>query len=189
MNRALLLLAALCAAPTVQAGNPDIAGLALSCNNCHGVDGVSVGPTMPSIGGLSEPYLFNVMMQWKTGERYSAAMGRLIKGYTDQEIAALAAHFASKPWKPSPQTFDAKLLELGKDAVSRCTSCHGENGAPDEAETPRLTGQWAKYMELELMKYRDDALPMPHRRMRTNAKRLSEADVAAVAAHYASQQK
>ncbi|OYY92366.1 MAG: hypothetical protein B7Y41_16090, partial [Hydrogenophilales bacterium 28-61-23] len=31
--------------------------LARTCNNCHGMNGVSVGPTMPSIGGLSEPYL------------------------------------------------------------------------------------------------------------------------------------
>lgn len=189
MKSALLLLATLGLTPlAAQAAEPDIAGLARSCNNCHG-DGVSAGQSMPSIGGLSATYLENVMQQWKTGERYSAVMGRLIKGYTDQEIAALAEHFSKQPWKPAPQTLDAKLLAQGKDAVERCASCHGDTGVPDEDDTPRLTGQWAKYMELELMKYRDDAVTMPHKKMRTNARKLAEEDVAAAAAHFASQQK
>ncbi|MEW6678515.1 MAG: c-type cytochrome [Pseudomonadota bacterium] len=171
-----------------QAAGPDIAGLAKSCNNCHG-DGMSVGQSMPSIGGLSATYLEHVMQQWKTGERYSAVMGRLIKGYTDQEIAALADYFSKQPWKPAPQTLDAKLVAHGKDAAERCSSCHGDTGVPEDDETPRLTGQWAKYMELELMKYRDEAVTMPHKKMRTNAKKLAPEDVAAATAHYASQQK
>jgi len=194
MKRALLFCAALSAASLpfatqALAAEPDVAGLVKSCNNCHGVAGVSVGHSMPSIGGLSEAYLLNIMIQWKTGERFSAVMGRLLKGYTDQEIAALATHYSKQPWVPVAQTLDAKLLAQGKDAVERCSSCHGDTGVPDEDDTPRLTGQWAKYMELELMKYRDDAVKMPHKKMRTNAKKLDAADVAAAAAHYASQQK
>jgi len=189
MKRALLFCATFGAATLIHAAEPDVAGLVKSCNNCHGVNGVSVGHSMPSIGGLSETYLLNIMTQWKTGECYSAVMGRLLKGYTDQEIAALAAHYAKQPWHPAAQALDAKLVAQGKDAIDRCSSCHGDTGAPDEDDTPRLTGQWAKYMELELAKYRDDAIKMPHKKMRTNAKKLDEVDVAAAAAHYASQQK
>lgn len=189
MKRSFLFFAALGAATLCHAAEPDISGLARSCNNCHGVGGSSVGQSMPSIGGLSEAYLRNVMLQWKTGERYSAAMGRLLKGYTEQEITALAAHFAKQPWQPNVQTLDAKQIAHGKDAVERCSSCHGDTGVPEEDDTPRLTGQWAKYLELELMKYRDEALNMPHKKMRTNARKLEEADVSAAAAHYASQQK
>ncbi|MFN3593073.1 MAG: c-type cytochrome [Thiobacillaceae bacterium] len=68
-----------------------IEALARTCNNCHGVNGVSAGESMPSIGGLPEGYLKNVMMEWKEGKRYSATMGRLIKGYTEEEISGLAA--------------------------------------------------------------------------------------------------
>lgn len=191
MKHAMLLCATLGMGGlgAVQAAEPDIAGLARSCNNCHGGDGVSVGQSMPSIGGLSAVYLEHVMQQWKTGERYSAVMGRLIKGYTDQEIAALAEHFSKLPWKPSPQTFDAKVLAHAKDATERCGSCHGDTGVPEDDDTPRLTGQWAKYLELELMKYRDEALAMPHKKMRANAKKLAPEDVAAAAAHFASQSK
>jgi cytochrome subunit of sulfide dehydrogenase len=189
MKRALLFCAALSAAPFIHAAEPDVAGLIKSCNNCHGVAGVSVGHSMPSIGGLSEAYLLNIMTQWKNGERFSAVMGRLLKGYTDQEISALATHYSKQPWVPVAQTLDAKLLAQGKDAIDRCSSCHGDTGVPDEDDTPRLTGQWAQYMELELLKYRDDTLKMPHKKMRTNARKLDAADVAAAAAHYASQKK
>mgnify|MGYP001765100077 CR=1 FL=1 len=44
---------------------------------------------MPSIAGLSEAYLKHVMMEWKSGARASANMTRLIKGYTDEEIAVV----------------------------------------------------------------------------------------------------
>jgi len=40
-----------------------------------------------------------------------------------------------------------------------------------------------------MLKYRTDAVKMPHRKMRGNTKRLSEADVEAVAKFYAAQPK
>lgn len=176
--------------PLAWSANPT-ESLAATCNNCHGVNGVSVGPSMPSIGGLPETYLKTVMLQWKSGERYSATMGRLIKGYSDQQIADLAKYYAGKPWVPVPQKVDAKVLAQGKGASDRCATCHGDTGSqPDDpAETPMIHGQWAKYMELEMMKYRDKEVAMPHRRMRGNTQRLQEEDVAAVARYYASQSK
>ena len=164
--------------------------LASTCNACHGLNGVSVGPSMPSIGGLPEAYLKNIMLQWKSGERYSATMGRHFKGYSDAEITALATHFSKLPWVPVVQKVDAKVIAQGKDASERCETCHGATGSePDDDETPKLNGQWATYMHLEMMKYRNDAVKMPHRKMRGNTKKLDEADVAAVAQFYAAQPK
>jgi cytochrome subunit of sulfide dehydrogenase len=167
----------------------NITGLADACNNCHGTGGVSAGHAMPSIAGLPESYLKNIMMEWKTGARASANMTRLISGYTDEEIAALAKHFAKLPWKPVAQKTDKALVAKGKAVADKnCSSCHGDTGASD-GETPGLNGQWAKYMELELMKYRDDGFNMPNKQMRKAAKKLDEADVKAVAEFYASQNK
>lgn len=168
----------------------NITGLANSCNNCHGVNGVSAGQSMPSIGGLPESYLKNIMTQWKSGERYSATMGRLIKGYSDEEIAALAAYFSKKPWVPVAQKADKAFAKRtnAKAVVEKCTACHGDTGAGD-ADTPKLTGQWAQYMELELMKYRDEALALPDKKMRAAAQKLGEADVKTAAEFFASQKK
>jgi sulfide dehydrogenase cytochrome subunit len=173
----------------VAAAEVNITGLASSCNNCHGVNGVSVGQSMPSIGGLPESYLKNIMLQWKSGQRYSATMGRLIKGYSEEEISALAAYYSKKPWVPAKQKTDAKLVKLGKDVTKKCAGCHGDTGASEDKETPNLNGQWAGYLELEALKYRDDAVAMPDKKMRDAAKKLSAEEVKAVAEFYASQKK
>ena len=187
LSRLLCTLALIAGGPAAAAGI-NIEGLARTCNNCHGINGVSVGQSMPSIGGLSEAYLKQILMQWKSGERFSASMGRLVKGYSDEELAAIAGYYARLPWVPVAQNTDARRVAHGKDAVERCVTCHGDTGSePDDDVTPRLNGQWAKYMELELMKYRDDAVKMTHKKMRTNAKKLDEEGLKSAPEFFASQ--
>ena len=168
----------------------DIKPLAETCNNCHGIDGVSAGHSMPSIAGLPVKYLTEVMIEWKKGERFSTTMGRLIKGYSDEQITDLAKHYAALPWKPVPQDLKAKWIKEGSFIVDRCSKCHGDTGAePDDDETPRLDGQWAKYMELELMKYRDKDVKLPHEKMRKTALKLSEEEVGYLNHYFASAPK
>jgi cytochrome subunit of sulfide dehydrogenase len=185
----LITAASLSLANGVQAVD-NVQGLAMTCNNCHGTGGTSVGLSMPSIAGLSESYLKNIMMEWKTGARASANMTRLIKGYTDEEIAALAAYYSKLPWKPVPQTVSADLLKKAKDVTERCETCHGATGGqPDDKDTPMLAGQWAKYLELELMKYRDEGFQMTHKKMTRNARKLEAADVEVAAKFFGAQSK
>jgi sulfide dehydrogenase cytochrome subunit len=177
---------------TAHAAPPEVEALALTCNNCHGVNGISVGPSMPSIAGLPEFYLKNVMLQWKKGKRFAATMDRLIKGYSDAQIEALAGYFAKLPWTPVMREGDAKLVAQGKAATGRCKTCHGATGGePEEANTPKLNGQPAKYLELELLKCRDtDArTKIPFAKMRSSCRKLDAADVRAAAAYYAAQPK
>jgi cytochrome c553 len=169
---------------------PNIEGLARTCNNCHGTGGVSVGTSMPSIAGLSEAYLKHIMMEWKSGARASANMTRLIKGYTDEEIAGLAAYYAKLPWTPQPQKVGADILAKGKEATERCETCHGATGGePDDEMTPKINGQWAKYLELELMKYRDPAFQMTHKKMINNARKKDAGNVPVAAEFYGAQGK
>lgn len=162
--------------------------LANTCNNCHGAQGVSAGSSMPSIGGLPEAYLKNIMLEWKTGARYSATMGRLIKGYSDEQIGALAAYFAKKPWTPVAQTTDPALVKIGQAVASkRCAGCHGDTGDAKDGETPNLNGQLARYLEMEALKYRDDSVAMPSKQMRNAAKKMSAEEVKAIAEFFAAQ--
>jgi sulfide dehydrogenase cytochrome subunit len=167
-----------------------IEGLARTCNNCHGVDGVSAGGTMPSIGGQPEQFLNKVMLEWKRGERAAATMNRLIRGYSDEQIAALAKYYAGKPWKPQVQAAKADVLAKGKDATERCENCHGVSGSePNDDETPRLHGQWVEYMELEMDKYRDEAFQVTHRKMRNSALKMEADEVAPAVQYYGAQAK
>jgi cytochrome c553 len=173
----------------VYAADP-IEGLARTCNNCHG-DTSSAGGAMPSINGLSEEYLKNILLQWKKGERYSATMGRLVKGYSDEDLATLAQHISKQKWVPVAQKLDPAKIKRGKAlSGALCAACHGDTGfEPSGDDTPKIGGQSARYLELELMKYRDDAVTMPFKKMRTIAKKLKDDDVDAVAQYFASQTK
>jgi cytochrome subunit of sulfide dehydrogenase len=191
INKLHIALAAfgLAAAGSALAADP-IEGLARTCNNCHGINGVSAGPTIPSIGGLSEAYLKQIMLQWKKKERDDGTMSRLIRGYSDEDIAALAKYFSAKPWVPVAQTVSADALKKGKDVTERCETCHGATGSqPDDELTPKLHGQWARYLQLELEKYRSEEFKMTHQKMLKNARKLDAGDVATAAQFYAGQSK
>ena len=117
-------------------------------------------------------------------------MNRHAKGYSDEEVTALAKYFAAKTWTPRPQPADADSIAKGKAiATEICADCHGDTGKSDDAKTPNLMGQSTSFMELELMKYRDDGFKTANAKMKKNARKLSEADVAAVTKFFGSQSK
>jgi len=168
----------------------DMDGLIRGCNGCHGENGVSAGGAMPSIGGQPEAYLSNILTEWNKADRQAGTMNRHAKGYKPEEIAALAKFYSAKPWAPVAQTGSADLIAKGKAIASeKCADCHGDTGKSDDAKTPNLNGQSATYMELELMKYRDDGFKMTNAKMKKNARKLSEADLEAVTKFFASQSK
>jgi len=89
-----------------------------------------------------------------------------------------------------PQDLKAKWIKEGSFIVDRCSKCHGETGAePDDDETPRLDGQWAKYMELQLMAYRDKDVKLPHEKMRKTTMKLAEEEVGYLNHYFASAPK
>jgi sulfide dehydrogenase cytochrome subunit len=105
-------------------------------------------------------------------------MARLLKGYSDEQIVALAKYFAAQPWVPAEQRAPDQVVFNGRLVSDRCTTCHGERGGqPSDDQTPRLNGQWALYLEMELNKYRDEEVKLPHRKMRKNAQKLEPAEV------------
>ncbi len=159
------------------------------CFSCHGANGVSMAANTPSIAGQPEAYLKKALLDWKAGLRHSATMAGMVKPYSEEQLSALAAYFAQKPWSPVAQNIDAGQVALGKSVSERCAGCHGEKGASSDGETPNLNGQWAGYVELELHEYRDDSEQLPNKKMRKVAQKLSEDEIKAVAAYFASQGK
>ena len=189
MKNSLLALALIGLTGTA-AARGDIEPLARTCNNCHGVGGVSVGSSIPSIGGLSRDYLRTVMKEWKYDERSSITMGRIVKGFSDDEIDALAAHFAKQRWVASKKPAAPAVLAKGKSAIAEyCEDCHGLTGSDPDVGVPKINGQWSKYMELELEKYRSKEFKMPHRKMTKAAQDMKPADVSAAARYFGAQNK
>lgn len=75
----------------------DVAVLAAACSNCHGPDGRSTGG-VPSLRGQDGAHLLQRMQAFKAGQPAidATVMTRLMKGYDDAEIRALAQWFAAR---------------------------------------------------------------------------------------------
>ena len=66
-----------------------------TCYSCHGTDGKSSG-AMPTIAGKAEGYVAKKLKAFRDGREPSTVMGRIAKGFSDDEIAALAKAFGKK---------------------------------------------------------------------------------------------
>ena len=80
-----------------EANSPKIIqSLAATCANCHGTAGKAVGTRLPRLTGQSEAALLASLKGYKEGSRAGTVMPQLAKGYTDQQLAQLAAYFAAQ---------------------------------------------------------------------------------------------
>jgi len=98
MTRMLLSAATilLLAGGAAQAAGDAAAGKAKSalCLGCHGANGQGVPPN-PALIGKSEDQLAQAMQDYKSGKRDNAVMKGMMAALTDQDIANLAAYYAS----------------------------------------------------------------------------------------------
>jgi len=74
---------------------PQTVTIVRNCMGCHGVNGISPG-AIPTIAGKSAAYLVERMTAFRDGTRESTVMGRLLKGFDDEDIRRVADFFADE---------------------------------------------------------------------------------------------
>ena len=91
-----LALAVALASPAVAAdaasGRRKVAGV---CQACHGMDGLSKNPEAPNLAGQIENYLVKAIGEYRAGERKNETMNIVAKPLSDDDIADIAAYYAS----------------------------------------------------------------------------------------------
>ena len=70
--------------------------LAATCANCHGTAGRSVTKEVIPLAGLPKEFIVSQMKAFKEGTRPATIMHQLAKGYSDQQIEAIANFFAGE---------------------------------------------------------------------------------------------
>lgn len=70
-------------------------GKSATCVACHGAAGVSVNPMWPNLAGQKELYLAKQMKDFRDGKRNDPVMAPMAKALSDDDIADLAAYYAS----------------------------------------------------------------------------------------------
>ena len=93
---AALAAMALPAQAQAQAPDPQLArNLAAACANCHGTAGRSAGG-IASLADQPKPDLVRKMQDYKAGRAAGTVMPQLAKGYSDEQIDAIAGWFAAQ---------------------------------------------------------------------------------------------
>lgn len=68
---------------------------AAGCANCHGTNG-RAEPGNESLAGANKDEMVKKMLDFKSGRRPATLMHQLAKGYSDEQIIAIAGYFAAQ---------------------------------------------------------------------------------------------
>jgi len=159
------------------------------CSMCHGARGVSAA-NAPNLAGQYAEVIIKQLMDYRRGDRQSAAMRALSVDLTDANIRDLAAYYASLPRpRNTPVTNMATVPPLVKVGdpmrnIAPCASCHG--GIEQRLGTPWLEGMPKDYLVEQLAAFasgerRNDS----HAQMRNMARALTKKEIDEVATFYA----
>lgn len=173
-----------------------------ACARCHGGAGSHpTSPLVPILAGQKPEYLARALHNYATGTRPSGIMQPVAAELDEGEITRLAAYYASLPSSRSPHSHPGadeasrkNVIATGRavatggvpgQGIPPCLSCHGQEHS---ALFPRLAGQHAAYVAGQLRVWKSGLrdTTVPGRIMATIARRLSEDQIEAVAAYFAS---
>jgi cytochrome c553 len=97
LTLAALLIAAASTAPNASAQNLDAGKTKAQqvCAVCHGPQGITSMANTPNLAGQPEIYLAQQLRDYKSGKRAHAVMAVIAQPLTDEEVANIAAFYAS----------------------------------------------------------------------------------------------
>ena len=178
-----LAAAVLCASAALAQSMPFTERLTL-CGTCHGEDGNSRMENIPSLAGQPEFFIFNQLFLMREGVRRIEVMMPFVKDLGDDDISALASHYAKLAPRASEEPIDQALVARGTALADarRCGSCHLPNLAGQE-QIPRLAKQRVDYLSYAMKLFRDDPRSGADTIMSAAVAGLSDADLMALA-HY-----
>ncbi|HZN48681.1 MAG TPA: c-type cytochrome [Ramlibacter sp.] len=148
------------------------------CAACHGADGNSPTPEVPSLAGQSWRYLYIQLRDFQEGRRSNPLMSPMAKPLSREDMMAIANFYAAQPLKPQPFAVDEAKARLGKAKAEEtlCAMCHlgafkGQN------EIPRVAGQNYQYIVAQLKAFKERTRTNDAGNMTSVARTLSDADI------------
>ncbi|CAH1043907.1 c-type cytochrome [Halomonas sp. TD01] len=176
---------------------------AATCIACHQANGSGMnipgGESWPRLAGLNADYIIKQLHDFKEGRRQNATMMPFANMLNDQQIVDVAAYYSEMPITLGQGGDDADeaLLTRGEQLAERgdwdayivsCKSCHGPGGKGVGEEFPGIASQHAGYISNQLHAWQNDERSNdPQHLMGAIAKRMSDEDIQAVSAWYATQ--
>jgi cytochrome c553 len=182
LARGALLAALLCLASAHPLPAQSLAERLAPCLACHGENGRSDLPLVPSLGGQPVTYLLIQLVMFRERLRPIEPMSEMTKGVSDDDLRAMADLLARQPPPaPAPAGDPARMARArALVAEHRCNFCHGADFS-GEAGAARLAGQREDYLLGALRGYRDQSRRAYEPQMADAVYPLHDADLADLA--------
>jgi cytochrome c553 len=156
------------------------------CVACHGPEGNSANPAIPSLAGQPAQFIATQLLMFREGRRKDAQMSPFAAGLTNADLNNLAAYFAAQKLAPLKSAASSASAEAGARLAQQynCTQCHGP-ALLGQQHIPRLAGQQLEYLKAQLRGFKAATRFDMDGQMTSAAQALSEADIGLLAEYMA----
>jgi cytochrome c553 len=156
--RVVLAAATLVAVAAVPAAAADPGEKLAPCLACHGADGQSQTPEVPSLGAQNAPYTLIQLYLFREKQRRFAVMNEAAKGLSDDDLRNLSDAIAKLPAPRPSGDADPARMERGRALATRyrCNACHRQDFVGQE-NVPRIAAQREDYLVKTLRDYKSRA--------------------------------
>lgn len=133
--------------PTAFAGIEEGRQKSQVCAACHGADGNSPAPVIPSIAGQPRQFIEMTLIMFREGRRVNEAMKPFTDKLSNADVRDLSQYYAAQKLAPPARKADAALVERGRAITDKnnCVTCHTAT-LVGQQHIPRLAGQHKDYL-------------------------------------------
>jgi len=150
------------------------------CLACHGGEGQSSLPNVPSLGAQPAPYALIQLYLFRGRQRRVEVMNEATKDFSDDDLKTFSDFIATLPApKPTPgEPAEQGRIERGQVLVRqhRCDFCHNPDLAGRD-NVPRLAGQREDYLIKSLSEYKANTRPGYDASMADVLARVTEGEI------------
>jgi cytochrome c553 len=129
------------------------------CLACHGDNGQSATPLLPSLGGQQPAYVLIQLYMFRESLRHSDPMNEMAKNLSDDDLRALSDAVGRLPGpQPPAEPADPARMQRGHALAEaeHCLSCHNPDLSGHD-NIPRLADQREDYLASTLRAYKSNA--------------------------------
>jgi cytochrome c553 len=129
------------------------------CLGCHGENGQSQTPNVPSLGAQQGFYVTVQLLMFRERMRVAEPMNDMTKDLTDDDLRSFAEAIAGLPApKPAGGPVDEARMQRARALVeqNRCNFCHKHDFSGQD-NVPRIGAQREDYLVKALRGYKDNS--------------------------------
>ena len=148
-------------ATTHSAAAAPLAERTAPCLACHGENGQSANPEIPSLGAQTAPYTLIQLFMFREKLRRNDIMNDAVKGFSDDDLRTFSDYISKLPApRSATEPADAARLRRGQILVHqyRCDVCHNPDLAGRDT-VPRIAGQREDFLTKTLREYKGNVRP------------------------------